>query len=94
MGACSLAAYDGSRYFLSIVDDLSWSTWIYMLKSKSDARPCLQSFSNLVETHFNAKIKVLRSDNGLEFQMIVFYSKKGIVHQRSCVETPPEEWPS
>lgn len=34
-------------------------------------------------------MKVIRSDNGYEFDMKDFYSDKGIVHQRTCVDTPP-----
>lgn len=36
-GPCSVMAYDGSKYFLTIVEDLSQCTWTYMLKRKSDA---------------------------------------------------------
>lgn len=32
----------------------------------------------------------MRSDNGLEFHLPEFYSDKGIVHQRSYVETPQQ----
>ena len=30
-GPCSTNAYDGSRYFLILVDDLSRTTWVYLL---------------------------------------------------------------
>lgn len=81
-------AHDGGKFFHTIVDDYSHCTWVYMSKSKSDARPYIQSFCNLVETQFNTLIKVLCSDNGLEFSMTEFYSAYGIIHQRSCIETP------
>jgi hypothetical protein len=32
----------------------------------------------------------LRTDNGPEFMLSSFYSSHGIVHQRSCVETPQQ----
>jgi hypothetical protein len=44
----------------------------------------------MVETQFNAKIKSLRSDNGVEFHMNQFYASKGVAHQLSCVETPQQ----
>jgi hypothetical protein len=44
----------------------------------------------MVETQFNAKIKSLRSDNGVEFHMSQFYASKGVIHQLSCVETPQQ----
>lgn len=36
------------------------------------------------------KIKCLRSDNGVEFNMTKFYSTKGVIHQLSFVETTPQ----
>jgi hypothetical protein len=56
--------------------------------SKSQTRSLLVSFINLVVNQFNTMGKILRSDNGIEFQMLEFYQSKGIVHQLSYVETP------
>jgi hypothetical protein len=89
-GPCSTNAYDGSRYFLTLVDDLSRTTWVYLLQTKSETRKCIESFYHLVETQFNCKIKNIRSDNGIEFKMTDFYNEKGIIHQRTCVETPQQ----
>ena len=89
-GPCNEIGSDGSKYFLTIVDDFSRCTWNYMLKLKSDATTTLQSFCAMIETQFETKIKIIRSDNGGEFNMKDFYLKKGIIHQRSCVETPQQ----
>lgn len=35
-------------------------------------------------------VRVIRTDNGLEFKMKEFYASKGIEHQTSCVETPQQ----
>lgn len=86
----STLAYDDSRYFLTIVDDYSRCTWIYLLKAKSDTRVCLESFSNMVECQFNTRIKTLPCDNGPEFHMTTFFHNKGIIHQTSCIETPQQ----
>ena len=89
-GPFSTKSLSGSSYFLTIVDDHTRFTWIHLLESKSQTRPHIQAFFNLVETQFQAKIKTLRSDNGVEFNMHDFYASKGIVHQLSCVETPQQ----
>jgi transposase InsO family protein len=44
----------------------------------------------LVENQFGKNVKVVRSDNGLEFKISQFYSSKGIIHQTSCVNTPQQ----
>jgi hypothetical protein len=81
---------DGHKYFLTIVDDHSRSTWVYLMHSKSDTRPLLFSFFNMVETQFHTKIKSVRSDNGLEFELSDFFSIKGVIHQTSCRDTPQQ----
>ena len=46
--------------------------------------------NSLIETQFHTKIKTIRSDNGAEFRMTDFFQAKGIIHQRSCVDTPQQ----
>ena len=87
-GPFSVPSINGFKYFLTIVDDCSRGTWVYLLKFKSDARTVIQSFFSFVETQFHLKIKTLRSDNGPKFHMPQFYSSKGTLHQLSCVDTP------
>lgn len=61
-----------------------------MLRRKADARSCLKAFVTLVENQFDTKIKIIHGDNGLEFSIPDFYVAKGIIHQRTCVETPEQ----
>ncbi|XP_047267657.1 uncharacterized protein LOC124898079 [Capsicum annuum] len=58
--------HDGYRYFLTIVDDFSKMTWTYLLTAKSNAFPVFKSFIALIERQYNAKVKIVRSDNALE----------------------------
>ncbi|GKE16757.1 cysteine-rich receptor-like protein kinase 8, partial [Tanacetum coccineum] len=60
------------RYFLTIVDDFSRATWTYFLKKKSDSFKVLTTFCKFVQTQFDSKVKVIRSDNALEFLKGVF----------------------
>ena len=80
----------GHKYFLTIVDDCTGSTWVYLMKSKSKTRSLLQSFYTMIKTQFGKSIKVFRIDNGLEFQMIDFFKFHGIIHQHSCVANPQQ----
>src|SRR5690606_38013407 len=43
-----------------------------------------------VTNHYNASVKVLRSDNGGEYTSNAFKSHLGIVHQTSCLYTPQQ----
>ncbi|XP_074297482.1 uncharacterized protein LOC141628210 [Silene latifolia] len=56
----------GAQSFLAILD-YSRSTWTFLLQQKTQVPSLIISFINLVETQFNARIKVIRSDNGTEF---------------------------
>ena len=88
MGSLFSFYIDNCKYFLTIVDDCSRSTWVYLLKHKSQTQSILEQFCNLVETQFAKRVKVVRTDNGTEFIMKDFFAQKGILHQLSCVETP------
>ena len=63
-GPFSIPTIDGYKFFLTIVDDYSRCTWVYLLKSKAETQALIHQFSIMVETQFGAKIKCLRSDNG------------------------------
>ena len=89
-GAISIATIEGYKFFLTIMDEYSRCTWVYLLKSKSETLALIQQFSIMVETQFNAKIKCIRSDNGTKFIMKDFFKSKGILHQLSCVDTPQQ----
>ena len=60
------------------------------MKHKSDTKDLLVKFIHMVETQFNTKVKIIRSDNGPEFKLENFYVLKGIMHQSSCVNTPQQ----
>lgn len=83
----------GSRYFIIFIDDYSRMTYIYFMKNKHEAFQCFKDYSAKVENLLDRKIKVLRSDNGLEFcsnEFKNFLKQKGIVHQKSNPYTPQQ----
>lgn len=68
----------GARYFLLIVDDFSFYSWLYSLSSKD-------------QEQLNLKIKCLQSNNGSKFFL---FSKclvsNGIDNRFSCPYTPTQ----
>ncbi|KAG7546386.1 Integrase catalytic core [Arabidopsis suecica] len=89
-GPFSVETLEGFKYFLTIVDDHSRATWVYLLKSKSEVLTVFPAFINQVENQFNAKVKAVRSDNAQELKFSDFYQAKGIVSYHSCPETPEQ----
>ncbi|KAL4355240.1 hypothetical protein GQ457_06G015480 [Hibiscus cannabinus] len=82
--------YDNYRYFLTIVDDYSRSTWTYLLKQKSDVISIIPSFIAMIKRQYGFDLKVFRSDNAPELRFSELFSTLGILHQFSCVETPQQ----
>lgn len=89
-GPVATVSLSGFSYFLTVVDDFSRHTWIYFMKSKAEVRPLIKTFCAFVRNQFGTSVKTLRSDNGQEFLMPLFYSSEGIIHHTTCVETPQQ----
>jgi len=89
-GPLSIKSIHGHSYFLTVVDDYSRFVWIILLKSKSEVQIQVQNFIIFAENQFECKVKIVRSDNGPEFDLQQFYSLKGILHKKPCVETPQQ----
>lgn len=87
-GPSSVSTLYGSKFFLTNVDDFSKSTWEYLLKTKAQTKPYLQSFFNLVETQFQSHTKKIRTNNRIKFYMLESFSFECVIHQKSCVEKP------
>ncbi|KAL0373952.1 UNVERIFIED_CONTAM: Copia protein [Sesamum radiatum] len=63
------------------------------MKFKSQVFDFLQSFISMIHTQFNKNIKVIRTDNGLKFlsdRCQSLFRSLGIIHQRSCTYSPPQ----
>jgi hypothetical protein len=75
---------------LTIVDDFSRYTWIILLKSKAEVSLHIQNFITSIQTQFHITPKIVRSDNDPEFLLHSFYAFYGIIHHKSCVETPQQ----
>uniref|UniRef100_A0A0V0H3X3 Putative ovule protein n=1 Tax=Solanum chacoense TaxID=4108 RepID=A0A0V0H3X3_SOLCH len=92
-GPYQTTTHDNFRYFITLLDDFSKSTWTHLLSSKSNALHIIKAFVLMVENQFQTTIKTIRSGNGLEFtnnESIMFFHNKGIIHQKSCPYTPQQ----
>ena len=64
----------GNRYIITLFDNFSKYTTIYLLKNKSDAFEKFQDFLKEVENQFGRKIKRIRSDRGHKYESSAFNS--------------------
>ena len=85
-GPYHVSSQSGYRFFITLVDDCTCFTWLFLLKQKLDVGTIIPRLFNMVDTQFNAKIKVLRSDNAPELKFTEFFTAKGVIHKFSCVE--------
>ncbi|GMI76014.1 hypothetical protein HRI_001270600 [Hibiscus trionum] len=84
------ATHANQRYFLTLVDDHTRSTWTYLMQHKSDVSAIIPHFISMVKRQFAFDIKMFRSDNAPDLKFTELFGKLGIVHQFSCVETPQQ----
>ena len=90
-GPYSSPTYDGCTYFLTVVDDSTRCTWVFLMKYKSQSLTFLQQLSNYIENQFHTTIKVVRTNHARELcdgNNLRWYIAKGITHQTNCVDTP------
>ena len=81
------------RYFLTIVDDHARATCTYLLQYKFDALAALKIFYKMIAIQFGTCIKMIRSDNAIEFESTPckqFFAEHGILHQTTYVDKPQQ----
>lgn len=83
----------GARYFATFIDHKSRWTAVYFLKSKDEVKEAFMKYKSLVENQKDCKIKILRSDNGLEYSGKLFnqeLEKAGIKREYTVSYTPQQ----
>ena len=92
-GPYKVAYTSGAYYFLTLLDDCTRHTWVYLLHNKQQVPHHIQNFNAYVQNQFDTTIKCVRSDNGTEiFQALCssILHQNGILHQRSVPRTPQQ----
>jgi len=80
----------GFIYFLLFVDDFSHMMWLYLLKERSEVSSVIESFFNEIKNQLSTSIRVLHTDNALEYvkkDVSSFSFKNDIIHQTSYSHT-------
>ncbi|GJS49937.1 retrovirus-related pol polyprotein from transposon TNT 1-94 [Tanacetum coccineum] len=67
-GPMRVASINGKKYILVIVDDYSWYTFVYFLRTKDEAPDMIIDFVNQVQRNLKAQILTIRTDNGTGFK--------------------------
>ena len=65
-GTSRIENITGTRWFVSFVDDHTWITWLFLMKEKSEVGQIFRKFNTIVQTQFQTKILVLKTDNAKE----------------------------
>ena len=82
-------------HFLSLIDDYFRKVWLYLLQTKDEHTILtkVKEWKALVENQTSKKVKVLRTDNGLEFcneEFEMFCKNQGILRHKTVRNTPQQ----
>lgn len=69
---------------VTFIDDHTRLCWVYLMKDKYEVPEIFKCFSKMIETRVDAKISILRSDNGTE------YFNKKLSVSSTCSNTPQQ----
>jgi hypothetical protein len=86
-------SFGGCHYMLTIIDDYSRRVFTYFLKYKHEAFDAFKAWKVMVEKQTERKVKVLRTDNGMEFcsnEFKFFYKKEDIIRHHTIPHTPQQ----
>jgi len=75
-GPAPVLFLNGFRYYVSFLDNFSKFCWVFPIVSKSDVHSIFLQFQANVEYQFERKIKMLQTDGGGEFRVLIPHLKK------------------
>ena len=70
-GSCPFVSLTGFRYVVTFVDDYSRTTWLYLMKNRSELFSHFRAFSTEIHTQFHVSVQSLRDDNAKEYLITV-----------------------
>lgn len=84
-------SHSGKKYIATFIDNCFDAVWTYYLASKDQLLLKFKEFKAFIETHYNAKIKIFRSDQGREYILNKFrklLTDAGLVHHKIVSDIP------
>ena len=101
-GPSQIKSILGHSYFVIFIDGLSCIIWLFLVKDRSDVFSMFKLFHNEIMNQFGCSIKIVRSDNVLEYMQSIFVRSDilmqsvfeeycdsyGIIYQATCAHTP------
>ncbi|KAF7826368.1 Cysteine-rich RLK (receptor-like protein kinase) 8 [Senna tora] len=82
--------FTNATYFLTIVDDHSRTTWVFLIQHKHVVPQLLGNFIQMIQNQYGKIIKAIRTDRGTEFtnsQCDSMFKEKGIEHQMQHISS-------
>lgn len=73
-GPFDVEGFDGSKYYVSFIDDYSHIAQVYCIKTKSQVFDCFEKYCKYVMNLTKKKICEIRCDNGTEYLNQRFYN--------------------
>jgi histone deacetylase 1/2 len=70
-GPAPTTSSSGYHYYISFIDAYSRYTWIYLLKSKSDAFNIFKQFKSMAELQLGHSLKILQTDWGVNSDLFL-----------------------
>lgn len=93
VGPMEVKSIGRAKYLITFVDNYSRKVFVYFTRAKSNAFEIFKNFRAMIENQTDRKIKILRSDNGGEYESTEFKNylqANGIIHQTSAAHTPQQ----
>lgn len=82
MGPTPIVFAGYRHWFVTFINYYSSIPWVYLLSTVDEVFSCFKTFHNLVIDSFDAKVKILRSDNEkyVDGEFHAYLSEHGILH--------------
>lgn len=93
-GQYHTSTYNGLRYFITFVNDMSRMTWTHLLSCKRNSFSIIKAFLTMVSTQFKTSFQTITTDNAFELGSASSHSQYltslSIMHHTSCSHTPQQ----